>query len=313
MKSASVGSVSSVKKAGYLLKLFKMRVEGLKNSRSEIGPWGDLFQYEKLWNTHSSGNLSFEKCRVLEIGFGQRPWRLISLLARGMDAWGIDLEQPMFGFSPKGVVESWRANGIERALKSAIRSAFFDGADLRKLERECRDRGYSSAVDRSRFLVGNATESNEELTGKFNFIYSEDVFEHIPPNEIKIILTGLKDLLEDTGLFLIQPHIFTGIAGGHVPDFYPHYVAAQKSPRVVAWSHLYDPEFSINTYLNRLRLADYRKLFSQEFVILEEIPRSYGLGKDYLSSEIRAKIPPDISDEELLTNEVMFVLGKRDN
>ena len=42
--------------------------------------------------------------------------------------------------------------------------------------------------------------------------------------------------------------IFTGIVGGHDPDWYTPNVSNNSSE--TAWSHLWDPDFSVDTYLN---------------------------------------------------------------
>jgi Methyltransferase domain len=64
---------------------------------------------------------------VLEIGFGARPYRLFALHAFGVDALGVDLDQPVL--RSRDVMAAFRVNGLERAAKSAIRYFLFDLAE----------------------------------------------------------------------------------------------------------------------------------------------------------------------------------------
>ncbi|MGB0631978.1 MAG: hypothetical protein ACPGRZ_14920 [Alphaproteobacteria bacterium] len=55
---------------------------------------------------------------------------------------------------------------------------------------------------------------------------------------------------------------------------------------------------------------DYRELFAKHFDILDESVLQPGLGAALMTPEIRAELS-DYSDEELFSNNVMFVLKPR--
>ena len=57
-------------------------------------------------------------CKVIEIGYGARPNRLIWFFGQGVDIAGIDLDQPILRGSPAEFLNVFRRNGWERALKT---------------------------------------------------------------------------------------------------------------------------------------------------------------------------------------------------
>jgi len=65
-----------------------------------------------------------------------------------------------------------------------------------------------------------------------------------------------------------------------------------------------------NTYLNKLSLADYRKLFSRHFDILQETCVRPNLGSQFMTPEIRLELN-QYPDEELFSNAVIFLLRPR--
>ena len=79
---------------------------------------------------------------------------------------------------------------------------------------------------------------------------------------------------------------------------------------VEPWAHLRGLARPANTFLNRLHRADYRALFEHRFEILHEESRHPDVGRERLTPAIRADVG-DLSDEELFSNQVMFVLRPR--
>jgi hypothetical protein len=73
---------------------------------------------------------------------------------------------------------------------------------------------------------------------------------------------------------------------------------------------LRDDSFPANTYLNRLTLADFRQKFRMHFDILEERTMLPDLGREFLTDEVRRELA-SYPDEELFSNNVLFVLRKR--
>ncbi len=91
---------------------------------------------------------------------------------------------------------------------------------------------------------------------------------------------------------------------GH-PDKRPD--VDRRLRRSEPWEHLRRKRFRANVYLNELMRADYRRLFSQHFEIVEERVTKPDLGREYLSPEVAEELKR-YSDEELFSNGVLFVL-----
>jgi SAM-dependent methyltransferase len=248
--------------------------------------------------------------RVLEIGYGARPFHMMALMSMGVDVRGIDLDRPtLLRFSPIVLMKILKSNGFERALKTAARSLLFDRRDRIKLTRVLKNRGYQLRVDRSRFLVGDAT-TYDFGPEPFDLIYSHDVFEHVPAESLPRLIENLAARLSPGGVVVIVPNVFTGITGGHLPEWYLGLVDQDIPRSSEPWEHLRKCRYQANTYLNRLSRADYRDLFNTRFEIVREQPLIPGHGHQWLTPEVRAELA-QWSDDELFSNTVEFVLRRR--
>ena len=249
---------------------------------------------------------SFAEANVLEIGFGARPLRLIALMSMGINIRGIDLDRPMLQLSLGQLAKIFNTNGPERALKTAVRALLFDGRDRQRMSAALEYRGYRMNIDPARFLVGDAA-TYDFGSDQLDLIYSEDVFEHIPKSSLEKIVTTLSRILSPQGLAIITPNIFTGIAGGHLPDWYAHRVEKDQERMSEPWEHLRKKRYAANTYLNGLCRADYRGLFAPHFEIVEEKELLPGLGRRWLTPEVKAELS-QWNEDELFSNNVRFIL-----
>jgi hypothetical protein len=174
-------------------------------------------------------------------------------------------------------------------------------------------RGTSPALRSERLLVGDAAELDLPVGG-FDLIVSEDVFEHVTPDALQQLVPKVAAWLKPSGLALIRPMIYTGIAGSHLVDWYPHRVLSGQASGPGAptepWEHLRQGRQRANTYLNQLTRAHYRALFGEYFVIEEERVRHPDLGRHLLTPRIAAELA-EWSDDELFSNSVQFVLRPR--
>ncbi|TAE28698.1 MAG: methyltransferase domain-containing protein [Cytophagales bacterium] len=308
MKSASHSSgVSLLDKLVYFYKLYRIRIR--TNKSDSIIPWDDIREYTTIIEKYCpKGFNKLDEHRTLEIGYGARPWRLLSLASLGVDIKGIDLDRPTYGFSPKRLWEALRENGFERFLKSFVRAAIFDRADLNTLKRQLQKIDRELVIEESRMVIGNARDGNHFEPNQFSFAFSEDVFEHISSDELPSVLDNIKVWMKPGGILVIRPNVWTGICGGHDPDYYPYDVLTKQAPRDRPWEHLLNPDFAVNTYLNKLRIKDYVNLFTERFEIMEVKQKHEELGKEYLTPMLLEKLLPNYTEEELLTNQTRFVL-----
>jgi SAM-dependent methyltransferase len=164
-------------------------------------------------------------------------------------------------------------------------------------------------VQPARFLVGDAV-TYDYGPEPIDLIYSEDVFEHIPPADVERLVARMATALAPGGIALIRPNIFTGITGSHLAEWYKDQVADNGPKRSEPWEHLRKARFSANTYLNRLPRSAYREIFNRHFEILEETVSHPGLGIQWFTPEVRQELS-SWSEDELFSNQVQFVLRRR--
>jgi hypothetical protein len=272
----------------------------------------EVEEYLRLSELHSLG--IDEGSKVIEIGFGAKPLRLALMLRAGMDVEGIDLDYPVLASPWTSTLRIARRNGLERAAKSFVRYWLLDRRYWREVA------SHAGAPDvryvippRHRLLVMDAArpEAWERWPDdSISLVTSEDVFEHIPREDIPSVLSSMHRKMRDGALALIRPNVFTGITGGHLVDWYNDAVGSDKPKRNLPWAHLRGDGVAGNTYLNRLSRAEYRDLFSRKFEIVEEIVKHPNLGRNHMTPELREQLG-DWSDEELFSNQVLWVLRKR--
>jgi SAM-dependent methyltransferase len=292
----------------YLSKLFRLHIERL------IAPpnFNDLFDEISFYDDRLKqlSGLDIQTAITMEIGVGQRPYRLAIIRSLGGSAKGIDLDTPIVSLSAKRVYTLFKENGPNRALKTIARVLIFDAADRRALGRAFHKRyGTGLQMDEESIVIGSAGDSRTwpSAPHSVDFVYSEDVFEHIPPDDLEECVRLMARALSPNGLAIVSPMVFTGICGGHQPEWYPSAVRTKQRPSTPAWGHLTGETQSSDTYLNRLSLSDYRRIFRAFFDILEEFPVEPDLGRRYLTEERAARLR-DFSEEELFSNKVRFVL-----
>jgi SAM-dependent methyltransferase len=248
----------------------------------------------------------FADARVFEIGYGARPMRMFALMSMGIDVWGIDLDAPLYEFSLTRVFEIVRRNGPERALKSAVRNVLFDAKEQAILRDALRARGHKWHIDATRFLIGDAAV-HDYSNDKYDLIFSDDVLEHIPRDDLGNLLASMANAITPLGILILTPLVFTGISGNHLPEWFPYLCNKDIPRRSEPWEHLRKDRWQGNVYLNRMTRADYREILSRYFEIIEERPKVPDLGRRWLTPEVQEELS-EWSEDELFSNRVRFVL-----
>ena len=253
-------------------------------------------------------------CKVIEIGYGARPNRLIWFFGQGVDITGIDLDQPIRRGTPAEFLHVYRRNGWERAIKTVARWIINERHLRRALLAELsRQSGKTVELPQQRLAVGDATSEDFWIQHRgANYIFSEDVFEHIPADALERIMPAMAASMDPNGVAFIKPMVYTGICGGHHIEWYPHTLNQPRNRLTEPWEHLRKNRHPANTYLNKMGLAGYRTLFSRHFDILEEICVQPNMGSQFMTPEIRQELS-QYPDEELFSNRVIFLLRPRRN
>lgn len=308
--NSAIAGIGAWRRLKYLAGLAGLYLRRLRDGQDASGLIECLAEYRKY--LRGFGAKPLESCRVLEIGFGARPMRLLALYAIGADVTGIDLDRPIVRGRPGEFIDAWRKNGAERAIKSFLRFWINDLAERRSVWRALGPAAVRRDFPADRLVVASASTPGfwEGRDGTFDLIVSEDVFEHIPADELAVVTARMERALAPDGIALIRPMVFTGICGGHHLEWYEHTLAGDGPRETEPWEHLRRARLPANTYLNRLQRRDYRELFARHFDILSETEKRPGLGQRFMTPSIRAELS-DYSDEELYSNAVMFVLRRK--
>jgi SAM-dependent methyltransferase len=303
--SPSTADVSILRKGAENVKLLRTHVRGRYAPVQFSSMFDQLEEYDT--RLHEQTGRRLRQAQVFEIGYGARPWRLIALVSMGIDASGVDVEVPLLSGGWREVLEAFRRNGSQRALKSLVRHMLVDKRERSVLAQELQQRGCDLRIEASRFLVSDAT-SLDLPDDQFDLIFSEDVFEHIATPSLEALVPRMAKWLKPDGLALISPNVFTGILGGHLSEWsYPSVLDPTVKRKSAPWEHLRARRFPPNTFLNELGRSQYRELLAQEFAIVEEVVLLPDLGREYLTGDV-ARDLSGYPEEELFSNKVLFVL-----
>ena len=288
--------------------LFRMRLDGLR------GKEGELETLIESINTYAHDyeavtGKSLRDARILEIGYGARPILLIAMISKGYDVVGIDLDRPTLHLTLAELIDIYRNNGVKRMLRTLGRSIFFDRSERSALTRVLAKQGAKLFINSSRFLVGDAA-THKFKHGTLDFVFSENVFEHIPPDAIHAICKNLADALSDNGLAILTPDLYSGISGGHLTEWYPHTLPVPSRRQSEPWEHLRKRRIVADCYLNELRIRDYESIFTTYFDVVKVENLEFGLGSKFLDEAIRTELAA-YSETELLSRRVGFWLRKK--
>jgi SAM-dependent methyltransferase len=298
MKTTMVGPVSIRRKLASGLAIYQGHRKGdFSNAEREVGFCQGLVEALTLYTGRGISG-----ARVLDVGCGQTGQHSLILASRGADVTGIDIEIPTLTMGPRTFIRVARRNGLERALKSLARHLLFDRGFLRDLAsatgRPVRPKDADLRVMDAKHM--------DFPDSTFDLIFSPDVFEHI--DDVPAAVAEINRVLKPGGIAIITPHLFASLSGGHNLEW--HYPAKNGAENVPPWDHLRDRRFLANTYLNELKLQDYRVALAAMDVVHEELGTEGG--ERYLTPEIEQELADKgYSREDLLTYNVRFYAKKR--
>lgn len=239
--------------------------------------------------------------RVLEVGCGKSYWLTLLLAGYGARAVGIDTEPVLPGMSPAKYLGILKRQGLERAARTAFWDLVFGRPYFKELARAS-DFPLDFERPELKVMSGDGLGFEDHA---FDLVVSHEVFEHLP--DVPAALDEIRRVLKADGLTYIYVHNYTSLSGGHhiawkYPDEAP-------SARVPAWDHLRQSLYpDIPSWINRLRMDDYRRFFEERFEVLDWIPVTEGRG--LLNNRIRAELK-DYSKEELLTKGFTIIARPR--
>ena len=303
--------IGFISRLQYLFTLVGMHMERLRKPPDFTPLKHEIEFYRAFYSQNTGRDLS--QATILEIGFGQRPFRLIAMRWLGYNAVGVDLDQQLYEVRLSAIIDLVRSNGLLRTMKSLARRIVFDPHEYRGLYNFLhKEYGPSAPRGKGWLIKGDigADATWARLPPKLDFVYSEDVFEHIPKESLATSLSAMQRHMVDRSVAVVTPNVFTGIAGGHDLEWYAYKVRNNANATTPAWGHLTGEAKPADTFLNRLSRKDFRELLGKYFRIdKEEVLLDENLGRQYLTPE-RRKALSQYDESELFSNKVRFSLVK---
>ena len=191
---------------------------------------------------------------VLEVGPGQFLIQA-SWFARNNKVTAIDSDVIPVGFNPVAYLSMLLHNGPQRSGKTIVRKAMGVDARYRKCLRQALQ---ASSLPPVRLVCGSVCQM-EFPSGSFDAVLCRSVLHHIP--EPIVALREMARVLRPGGVVVANFHLFTSHNGSLDPR-----VMTGDYDESLMWAHLRPSvatDFRGNSFLNRLRLDEWRQAFSQ--------------------------------------------------
>lgn len=301
--NSSAPNVTLGEKLVYYLKIFRLRLGMMKGEDAVARDIAELREVVEAFERRTGRKAA--ESTVLEIGFGARPRRAFLLTGFFKQVHAVDLDAPVLTL--RQALATWRSNGFERAVKSVVRHVLFDSREWPRFHHAARAALPGYAPEKADLIVGSVSSAHVwERIDDLHFVFSRDVFEHIPPEDLREGMRLARRKLAPDGLVITMPAVFTGIIGGHDPNWNVH-LALQNDPDD-AWRHLTDPDFRVNTYLNRLHRRDYVRLFEETGFRVVRDQAMLGRVHPQLLTPAKREELAGYDEYELFSNRVEFHL-----
>ncbi len=241
---------------------------------------------------------------ILEIGPGQM-LKQARYFGAHNQVTAVDLNEVAVGWEPRVWWRMYKGNGFMRVLKTAVRKVI--GVD-RKFAREF-TRQMPAAANASIKLLQRDAANTGLPAGSFDCVLSFSVLEHIP--QPRPLMREIVRLLRAGGVSYHVVHTYTSDSGAHDPRTF-----VARHPGFPYWCHLRDDKAHLcapNSYVNRISLAEWRKMAAEEFPGIE-IETIVQFDSPVLAAELRKLRERDelgeFSDEELMTACLILIWTK---
>lgn len=257
-----------------------------------------LERIEALAEGHTG--VALRDMRLLEIGCGQRLSQTM-YLARWNDVVAIDLDVVARGFDVGAYATMLRENGPVRFAKTVGRKVLgLDRALGKELRRQV------GPIRRPPTVMRMDAGDMSFADGSFDGVVSVSVFEHLA--DPAAVIGETARVLRPGGVVCIGLDNYTSEAGAHDPRIF-----SGNRAELPLWAHLRPRHRDLvesNSFLNRLRLAEWYDLFRAampgvRFEHLRDVKFAPELAKLREAGELS-----DYTDEELFTVELLAVWRK---
>jgi SAM-dependent methyltransferase len=192
---------------------------------------------------------------ILIVGPGQQLVEM-SFFARHNRVTGIDLDVIPQHPSVHEYLEMFRNNGSIRTLKTMGRKAMgYDRALRREVER------HGLTMNDEPTIVAMDAAAMTFPDGSFDCVFSHSTFEHL--SEPGDVIRHVTRVLRPGGVAHVDAHLYTSDSGCHDVRIF-----SGRRDAIPPWSHLrpqYRHLVQPNSYLNEIRLPQWRDLFTQQW------------------------------------------------
>lgn len=234
-------------------------------------------------------NFKLKNKKILDIGCGQR-YPYTYLLSNNNNMVGIDLDVVLKRHDLRNYREIISKNGLNRFFKTFLRSLLFDRQYFKELSR------LNNMGKTQQYMIKHMNAEHLKFKdNSFDFVISILSFEHF--KNVEKCVQEVKRVLKKDGKFYISVDLYSKLHGGH--EINP------KQP----WNHLLNKNFKPNVYLNKLRMEDYKTIFSRHFGKIQFICREDPEVKKLLTPELKKKLSL-YSDVEL-TMYPLVIMGEK--
>lgn len=242
--------------------------------------------------------------RVLDLGCGKSAWLSILLHSSGAHVTGIDTEIVEPGLSWRKYARIFKANGLERALRTIVWELFYAKPYYNELRKQFPVPLQMAGIDLRR-LSASVLDFPDEY---FDLVVSHEVLEHLP--DVEATAKEIARILKPDGLTYLYVHNYASVSGGHhIAWKYPN---TEPSSTVPPWDHLRSQQFpDIPSWINRLRVKEYQEKFAPYLDTVEWL-WTEPEGESLLTDEIRQELL-DFSETELLMKGFVVIARKKIN
>jgi SAM-dependent methyltransferase len=232
--------------------------------------------------------------KMLEIGPGQQLVQL-SYFGRHNEIVGIDFDSVPQGMNIATYAQMFSENGWLRTSKTIARKvvgidSLVRSETLRQLDIEAMPRCKVLKMDAAKMAFPDES---------FDAVISRAVFEHL--SDPAAVASEIRRVLKPGGAVFVNLHLYTSDSGCHDTRIF-----LGDRGKLPFWSHLREEHMKAvrpNSYLNKLRLAEWRRIFESTLPGCDVVAcQDAGNADKCELAKLRAQgALPEYSDEELLT------------
>jgi SAM-dependent methyltransferase len=229
--------------------LFRMRTQTASKEVNQLTQEAEGFEHMivNCWGTPPEGKF------ILEVGPGHF-FTQAYYFARKNDVTTIDTDVIPTGPNPMSYLSMFVHNGPQRAVKTMIRKAIGVDAEHRKY---LKARLHLSKLPTLRVLCGDVCHMEFDDCS-FDVVLCRSVLQHI--SAPSLALNDMARVLRPGGVAIANLHLYTSHNGSLDPR-----VMRDGHDDTLLWAHLRPAtggDFRGNSYLNKLRLDDWRGVLS---------------------------------------------------